>query len=248
MNLFYIRNLLIGSLNNSKYRPGDIIAECPSDDYPNVGYDYELELEQNGLYEIIAVGGGGGSGWHYLYNKDGIGYAWIHSGGSAASFYGKISLIKGNYTFRAGSIGASGVGTTTNVYVSGKSGKSGCLASDSQIIVEARGGNGGRGGNPYDVGSPGEGGSLFIYEQEIDTNGDNIPTDCQVINWKQKDGTGQGTTGGSTLYGVNVYGQIVLEQGDPTARESYYKNYGKGNNNRGHGTNGYFKLTYLGKA
>lgn len=230
MNLFYIRNLLIGSLNNSKYKPGDVIAECPSNDYPNVGYDYELELEQNGLYEIEAVSGGAsGTHWDQL-NANHVYYA----GATGGYFIGNIYIEKGNYTFNTGKGGSECF--INNGYYSGSATY---LRKENNEIFNLSG-------------ATSSGGTLTVPSLED-------PTTVYPDYKKGKNQTivGQGHDLGDYSHGSWVqYGN--QEAPVPSNLTSF--GYGGGSGNawlipgyswtiKGYaGGNGYFKLTYLGKG
>lgn len=91
----YTRNLLIGLLNCSKYKEGQVLYIFETGTYyPNI--------EQEGVYELELISGGA-SGFHWDTGSAIHGY---YQGGTGAYYRGEVYLYKGVHTAVIGSGGS----------------------------------------------------------------------------------------------------------------------------------------------
>lgn len=96
----YSKRLLLASLDDSPVKKGEVIFE------KNIAGMYSVDIPIDGLYEIIAVGGGGGCGQMAL---GGLQYtiAVSASGGSGAVIHGVFRISAGTLSVIVGALGKS---------------------------------------------------------------------------------------------------------------------------------------------
>ena len=96
----YSRRLLFSNKDSSSIPKGEVVFEKA-----NAGM-YSVNIPEDGLYEIIAVGGGGGAGlmaiggWQYTI-------AVASNGGSGAIVHGIFKVLKGTISVIVGALGKS---------------------------------------------------------------------------------------------------------------------------------------------
>lgn len=202
------------TLNSSVYEDGQVIFESAT------AGTYEVEIAQDGNYEVYCIGGGGG-GAHDGKKGSGVGGSGKRvssSGGSGSGFIGVVSLLAGSYNISIGSAGEK---------IKGNSPVRGTDGGDSYIdtLIIAYGGKGGYVPSvSTNAGTPGAGGAI-----------PSVTVETTVVTLNT-----QGNTG-STRYATGGTSNLNLAGG-----ASVYNGYGAGGTSAGNGTAGYVKIVWKG--
>lgn len=229
--ILFSRKLLLNT-NKSLFPEDTVIFE---NSFPG---NYSIHIPINGLYEIIAVGAGGGCAM--LADYVGCAYIFSAAGGSGGYIKGIFNLQSGDYTGTVGALGESSYTNTSSTVSTGSGGYS-CFEN----IINANGGNGGfvrvqaspifTGGSG---GSTSYNSSSLISDSLIQING-NTGTSNRVYttsNGKTETIVVPQTASIYNDYGAGTGGTSTAANGKNFSHEFYL------------GTNGYLKITYKGKT
>lgn len=183
-----------------------------------------VTLPISGLYEVTAVGAGGGAdGGCSKKDKNGDLHAYTgHGGGSGAAIKCVMYLQAGKYTIQIGS-GGRGAPLGGPGGWSAGNGSATLFKYGEETIINAAGGTGGGNARPaacarkwHYPGSTGSGGSLSVSGLVI----------IKTVYLQSNGLPGNGTSGGNSVLSGTSYGK-------------------GGNANSGSGNNGYFKIVLL---
>lgn len=150
----YSKRLLLASLDDSPVKKGEVIFE------KNTAGMYSVDIPIDGLYEIIAVGGGGGCGQMAL---GGLQYtiAVSASGGSGAVIHGVFRILAGTLSVIVGALGKS-----ATISIAGTAASTDGGATSVGLLCSVGGGGRGKAGwgNPV-VQQGGTAGTVVSYDK-----------------------------------------------------------------------------------
>lgn len=252
INFFDEKKILMLQNNKSEiYMPNQVLIE------KNTSGTYNIELLQNGIYEVTIIGGGGGGCHSSSYNSKSTYWAIAFaSGGSGSGFSGEIYLDKGNYTFSVGesgeknkSVGYNGTKGSAESHEGGNS----ALNFNNINLITAYGGKGSKTSAQYGTSSADR------TTTAIEGEGGAIPYISPQLSIKSTNINSAGNKGNTAYY----IGQYAVSRNTSTIRaRSVLNNYGYGGNGGSsyyynsnsynlvdgeNGGAGYFKLTYKRK-
>ena len=198
--------------------------------------NYSINIPINGLYEITAVGAGGGCAM--LADYVGCAYIFNAAGGSGGYIKGIFNLQAGNYIGTVGALGESSY-TNTSSTVSSETGGNSCFEN----IINANGGNGGfvnfqsslDGGNG---GTTSHDTTYLIPNSLTQSNGNTGATNrvYSTANGRTETIIVPQTASVYNGYGAGTGGTSTAANGKNFSHEFYL------------GTNGYLKVIYKGKT
>ena len=150
----FSKRLLLSAKDDSPFKKGEIIFE------KNVAGIYSQDILVDGLYEIIAVGGGGGCGQMALGGTQ-YTIAVSASGGSGAVIHGIFRISAGTLSVIVGDLGKSATISTSGTAASTNGG-----ATSVGLLCKVDGGGAGKAGwgNPV-VQQGGAAGTVISYDK-----------------------------------------------------------------------------------
>lgn len=198
------------TLNSSVYEDDQVVFENAT------AGAYEVEIAQDGNYEVYCIGGGGGGA--FTSSTSGLGSNSNAGGGSGSGFIGVVKLLKNIYSVTVG-VGGTLTKATGNKASRGSAGGNSSIG-DSVIVY------GGSGGYNSDSKHPtgGAGGAEPLINVELVE---------ETLNISGNTGSKSTSTGNTS--NKNIAGGA-----------SVYEGYGKGGTSNSNGTAGYVKIVWKG--
>lgn len=229
----FSKQLLMASTDAGGIPKGTVIFESAT-----AGM-YSVDLPEDGLYEIIAVGGGGGAGLMAIGGQQ-YTIAVAASGGSGAVVHGIFKVNAGTQSVIVGALGASATMAAAGVAASTAGG-----STSVGLLCSVNGG--GRGlagfGNPVTQ-EGGAGGTVASYDSSALTSSIKISSGTAGTYNRWWTGNKDGTVSVSTV--ASPYPPYGAGSGG-SATTRYYRNTVAGFSHS-YGSAGYVKIIYQGKS